>query len=114
MSLYRHITTGEVREFTEPPIIKAHLWEPYTPPAEPEPAPLREWDSRTFRNRFTQAERFAIIEAAKSDAVLVEAQFQAASSPTIHAIDPETQQYMAYLVGKGLITAERKAEILAD
>ena len=66
-----------------------------------------------FRNRFTFSEKLAIETAAESDAavrVLLKDQ-EAATFIDLARLD--TQQGVQLLVSKGLITAQRAAEILS-
>lgn len=78
-------------------------------PKPPESASLLPID---FMRRFTMAEEIAIRTAAKTDAaieVFLSRLFVVTSVGLTH---PETTGGINYLVAKGLLTAERGAEIL--
>lgn len=66
-----------------------------------------------FRNRFTFTEKVAIAEAGKTD-VMVEVLLKDQDAATyIELSRSDTQQGVQLLASKGLITAERAAEILS-
>lgn len=78
--------------------------------------PAPEWDPLTFLERFTQAERIAIRQAAagvSSEALqLADWLDMLRAARTVVADDPRTVAGMAALVAAGLLTAGRRDEIL--
>lgn len=66
-----------------------------------------------FRNRFTFAEKVAIAEAAKTDTTVEVLQKDQDAATYIDLSRTDTQQGVQLLVIKGLITADRSAEILS-
>lgn len=83
-----------------------------TPPA-PEMRPERkEWTSTDFQKRFTDDERAAIRMAARENVRVEDLLAILISTPIVVNTDPLTQRGMAALAMMGLITDERKNEIL--
>src|ERR1044072_1076583 len=76
--------------------------------------PVREWLSTDFLERFTFDEWQGIFNVSKTAPLIDRFKFLAVASPIIHAIDPRVQQALGYLVSLGLISPERKAEILNE
>ena len=70
------------------------------------------WD---FRRRFTAEELVAITAASMSDPVLATARddLAAAENGKVNLDNPAVTMYIDYLISKELLTAERKAQILA-
>lgn len=83
--------------------------------AEPPPAPVierKEWISTDFQKRFTDDERAAIRAEARANVRVEDLLAILISTPIVVNIDPLTQRGMAALAAMGLITEERKNEIL--
>lgn len=81
------------------------------------PSPVPSWNALAFKRRFTQAERVAILTAAKSS---VEVQdfvalldTAAACQTMIHADDPDVVAGINAYEGAGLIATGRAAQILS-
>jgi len=86
-------------------------FEPYTPPMITAPHII---DTKTFRDRFTDDELAAVLNLAYSGDASV--RLLLLKIQTTGEIDLQSDAVingMAYLVSKGVITAARKAEILA-
>lgn len=62
---------------------------------------------------FTQAEQLAVVTATMSDPVVKLMYDRLLSAAYLTYEDPETEAGLALLVGKGLLTPERKAEIVS-
>ena len=69
------------------------------------------WTAYQFLNRFTYAERAAYRVAAKTDDIV--ADFMGLAQEVL-SDDPTTIQGMDYLVSIGVLTQQRKNEILSD
>ncbi|HEX8167772.1 MAG TPA: DUF2793 domain-containing protein [Beijerinckiaceae bacterium] len=82
-------------------------------PAVPPESILRAPSAIAFRERLTGPERLSLIEAARTDAVLMDILLAFAAAQTIDPSDPRTREAMAYIVGQGHLSDERAAEILA-
>lgn len=65
-----------------------------------------------FLARFTPTERGAIFSAALQSAQLLQWMTQGAAAGGVPLLDPDTAAGMDALVGAGIITSNRKAEIL--
>lgn len=74
----------------------------------------RQWPALDFLKRFTQPERIAIAEAARTDAQIADFRLLASAAPIVHAGDPLTIAGMAYLVSAGVLTEERRKEIIGE
>lgn len=83
---------------------------PDTPP--PEPPPSRILTRLEFRNRFTMAEKVAIYNAANSNVEIKIWLDDLACAESVDLFDPQTQQSLEALVQSGLLTEQRKNEIL--
>lgn len=70
------------------------------------------WTAYEFLNRFTYAERAAYRQAAKTDDLVADFMGLAQAAQEIISDDPTTIQGMNYLVSVGLLTQQRKDEIL--
>jgi hypothetical protein len=87
--------------------------------SDPPPTQLPQassWDALTFLERFSQAERIAIRQAASgasADALeLADWLDMLRVAKNVSAADPRTEAGMAALVAAGLLSAERRDEIL--
>ena len=78
--------------------------------ADPEPTPVKKWTPFEFRNKFTQAERIAILNS--SDLIVKDLWSGFSTAQEVIADYTETIQGMNYLVSVGLLTEARKNEIL--
>lgn len=76
------------------------------------PNPSRSWTPRSFFARFTLQEKTAIYTAAVGNAALLQLLFEFTMSERIRSDHPELEPGMQALVTAGLITEERKEEIL--
>jgi hypothetical protein len=72
------------------------------------------WTSLEFIERFTDAEQVAIVTAAQSSVALRLWYDKAMAATQIISTDPRLTAGMQTLVDVGLITAQRKAEILGS
>jgi hypothetical protein len=90
------------------PVAKTASYDP--PPAPPAPAPR--WSFLEFMERFTQAEQEAIAGAAMVNVQVKLWYDKAVGAKEIIADEPRTVSGMAALVAAGLLTAERRDEIL--
>lgn len=70
------------------------------------------WTTQEFLAKFTQAELIGIITASRTDAVLELAKLTLAAATVVVNSDPQTVQYMEYLVHQNLLTSDRYTEIL--
>lgn len=77
------------------------------------PRPPRQIPPLEFRRRFTDPERAAIHAAALANPTLLTWVMDAASAQVIDLDDPATVAAMQLLVDGGLLTVERRDEILA-
>jgi hypothetical protein len=71
------------------------------------------WTSYEFLNRFTPTERAAIRTGSMSDPVLADFLMMSQAAQEVVSDDPMTVMGMDYLVSVGVLTAQRKAEILS-
>jgi hypothetical protein len=71
------------------------------------------WTSYEFLNRFTPTERAAIRTGSMSDPVLADFLMFSQAAQEVVSDDPMTVTGMDYLVSVGVLTAQRKAEILS-
>lgn len=87
---------------------------PFTPepPPPPEPAPP-ELDKVDFLRLFTQAERIAIRQMAKTDPVVEDYQYMLDNASVIRLSDPDILAGVPLLEMAGLIAPGRAAQILA-
>lgn len=132
MSWYAYINTTEnivlaVREHDVPPTPAPHKIElqegeeadkywTYAPGETPRfkpPVVPRVWTAYQFLLRFTEAELTAIRAASVNDPVTWRFLTLATAAQEINSDDPTTVGGMDYLVSQNLLTAQRKAEILA-
>jgi hypothetical protein len=96
-----------------PEIVCGMLWdgEQFTaPPPLPPPAPS--WPSLDFMELFTDAEQLAIVTATLANPAVKLWYDKAMAAGTVRADDPRTVAGMAALVTAGLLTEQRKTEIL--
>jgi len=70
------------------------------------------WDPKEFLDRFTLAELGGIATAARTDAVLDVMFRKLGAANQVNSDHPELLAGMAYLVQSGLLTEERRAQIL--
>jgi hypothetical protein len=71
------------------------------------------WTSYEFLNRFTPTERAAIRTGSMSDPVLADFLMMSQAAQEVVSDDPITIGGLDYLVSIGILTAQRKAEILS-
>ena len=83
------------------------------PAAPPPPAPTTQISPLQFIARFTPAETAAISAAALGNAAMLMWLVQASAASFIDLADPRTKAGLDSMVGAGLLTAAREAEILA-
>lgn len=84
--------------------------------AEQKAAAARTWPRFVGNQKldlFTQAEQLAVVTATMTDPVVKLLYDRLLGSAYMTYEDPETEQGLAVLVDKGLLTPERKAEIVA-
>lgn len=75
-------------------------------------APPQSWTAYQFLLRFTASERAAFRAAAITDPQVADFQQLAQAAQEIRSDDPMTLAGMDYLVSVGLLSSERRAEIL--
>ena len=73
----------------------------------------RVWTAYEFLNRFTYSERAAYRQAAKTDDLIADFMSLAQAAQEIISDDPMTVQGMNYLVSVGILTQQRRDEILS-
>lgn len=78
----------------------------------PEPTPSRTLTRLEFRNRFTMSEKVAIYTAANTSVEIKIWLDDLACAESVDLFDPQTQQSVEELVQAGLLTEQRKNEIL--
>ena len=71
------------------------------------------WTSYQFLLRFTAEERASFRAAAQTDPIVADFQMLATAAQEVVADDPNTVAGMGYLVAVGLLTPERRDEVLA-
>lgn len=76
------------------------------------PRPPQSWTAYEFLLRFTAGERAAFRAAAITDPQVADFQQLAQAAQEIRSDDPMTIAGMDYLVSVGLLSSERRAEIL--
>mgnify|MGYP001204003276 CR=1 FL=1 len=88
------------------------------PEPQPEPEPLPPQYPRYVGNAkldlFTQAEQLAVVSATMNDPIVKLMYDRLLGSAYLTYEDPETEQGLSLLASKGLLTPERKAEIVAE
>lgn len=131
MSLYAYVNLVEnvvlvVREHDVPPTPAPHKIElqadefpdkgwTYAPGETPRfkpPVVPRVWTAYQFLLRFTEAELLGIRTAANTDPITWRFLTLATAAQEIVSDDPQTVAGMDYLVSAGLLTEQRKGEIL--
>jgi hypothetical protein len=85
---------------------------PFTPPPPP-PPPVDELHKVDFLRLFTQAERIAIRQAAKSNPVVEDYQAILDAATIIRLSDPDIQEGIPELEDAGLLAPGRAAQILS-
>lgn len=85
-----------------------------TPFVRPAPTRLRTIKVSAFRARFTRAERIQLIEAANTDAELMDFLFDVHHRTSIDLDNSQVLAGVDALVDRGLITPARRDELLAD
>jgi|DEB0MinimDraft_3_1074331.scaffolds.fasta_scaffold03407_8 hypothetical protein len=70
------------------------------------------WETDAFIDRFTDAEWAGIWAAIQASPAMAKWYSKAAANGSIRAVSPDTQAGMAALVATGLLTEERRDEIL--
>ena len=127
------VFTGEVKEITlatpikrnwiliQPPQTDGyHIWDGFKwftrqeYPYPPAPPPSVVMTHLEFLRKFTQTERTNLRTAAKTDPVLEDALFLFESAREIDLYDPDTQNFLQYMVLQTLLTQERYDEIMSD
>ena len=88
-----------------------HVQQPDAPEVAPTPA-RQEWPATDFQKRFTDDERAAIRLEARTNVRVEDLLAILTSTPIVVNIDPLTQRGMYALVALGLLTDERRIEIL--
>lgn len=94
-------------------IVCGMLWdgsEFSNPPPGPAPAPR--WSSLQFIERFTEAEQIAIVTAAAASPALRLWYDKAMAADEIIADDPRTVAGLQALVDAGMLTSQRRDEVL--
>ena len=96
---------------------EAGEWEAPAPSPEPEPTPSEatKVSPVEFKLLFTSAERVAIKAARATDQVIDDF-YDIVEDPRLTFVDlglQSTQDALSYMVAQGLLTAERRSEILA-
>lgn len=85
---------------------------PFHPPAAG-PAEFPRFVGNEKLDLFSQAEQLAVVTATMSDPMVKLMYDRLLGAAYLSYEDPETEQGLALLESKGLLTAERKAEIVA-
>ena len=83
------------------------------PADPPPPAPPKQFTSLEFLDLFTEAEQLAVATAAMQSAQVKLWYDRTLAAMFITIADPRTEAGLAALVQAGLLTAERKEQILA-
>ena len=73
----------------------------------------RSWSAAEFMAKLTQTEMIGIITAARNDPAVELVKVYLAVHPTVHSDNPLLLSSLDMLVSKGLLTEQRKAEILS-
>jgi len=82
--------------------------------AEPLPPPVRTYFSRIeFRNRFTSAEKVALYTAAETDVMIKVFLDDLSAAEYVDVTDENTVASIEYIEQIGIISGERKSDILA-
>lgn len=119
MSLYRRLDTGEIRDLDPALVAALHpnkraLWEAYTPPPAPPPAPsARVQATDIILQRLTPQEREALFTARRTVWQIDYLMTRATSTGTIHEDDPDFPDARAMLDQAGIIAASRWEELFA-
>ena len=93
--------------------IEAAYMEMEPPPEQAQPMPdRREWHPYDFWQRFNSVEQAALIEASRTDFNIENFRMQLLMISRIISDNPVTVAGMAYLVTAGLISEDRKNEIM--
>lgn len=90
---------------------RASKTEPFLPPASA-PAEWPRFVGNEKLDLFTQAEQLAVVTATMADPMVKLMYDRLLGAAYLSYEDPETEQGLALLVDKGLLTPERKAEIV--
>lgn len=89
-----------------------------SPPPLPEPEPVLPQYPRYYGNQkldiFTPSEQLAVVTATMTDPIVKLMYDRLLGAAFLTYEDPETDQGLSLLVSKGLLTPERKAEIVAE
>ncbi len=91
---------------------RASKTKPFQPPAAG-PAEFPRFVGNEKLDLFTPAEQLAVVTATMSDPMVKLMYDRLLGAAYLSYEDPETEQGLALLESKGLLTAERKAEIVA-
>lgn len=78
------------------------------------PVVTRVWTAYEFLSRFTAGERAAIRAGSASDAALADFLMLAQAAQEIQSDDPITASGMYYLTSIGIITEQRRSEIMGS
>lgn len=88
------------------------------PEPDPVPDPLPPQFPRYYGNQkldiFTPSEQLAVVTATMADPMVKLMYDRLLGAAYLTYEDPETEQGLSLLVGKGLLTEERKAEIVGE
>lgn len=101
-------------EATQQELIDAAItagWVETSKPTEPEPAPITIMSSLAFFDRFTESEQDAVVGSNILDVKKIYGRMMGADF--IDTTDLETITGLDGLIAYGLVSADRKAEILA-
>ena len=82
-------------------------------PADPLPQPYRKFYGNDKLDLFTQAEQLAVVTATMADPQVKLMYDRLLGAAFLSYEDPETEQGLQLLVAKGLLTQERKAQIVS-
>lgn len=93
----------------EPPEIPARFFAGYTPNPEPK---MLHFTSLEYLELFTEAEQLAVVEATMVSAPIKLWYDKLLAASFVTRADPRTEQGLDTLVSAGLLTEQRKAEIL--
>lgn len=78
------------------------------------PRPPVVWSQTEFLKRFEIAERIAARDRAKTDPFMDDLWGLLTSSPVVHSNDPDVVRGLGYMVQIGLLTVERRNQIIGD
>ena len=79
-----------------------------------QPVSAHVFTAKEFLDRFTGAELVGVSTASRTDAVLDVMFRKLTAADMVHSDSPELTQGLTYLVGLGLLSADRRAAILGN